>query len=214
MDKKVKYKYIIGIDEVGRGPLAGPVTVAAVLVLRGIPKSLKGVKDSKKLSEKQREEWYKKIKSCVSCSPYGRLAPEKIFFAAFFVNNKIIDKIGIVQAINLAIQGVIEKLKRKNDITPSNSYFLLDGSLLVPKKYRQKTIIKGDSKIPVISAASIVAKVQRDRFMTALHRKLPFYFFNLHKGYGTKLHYEMINKFGLSSYHRKSYCRLINKDKC
>lgn len=208
---KRKVKYIIGIDEVGRGPLAGPVTVGAILASRKTLKFLKGIKDSKKLSARQREEWFKKIKNHAFCPMGGYTNSEKIIFATASINNKIIDKIGIVKAIDLAIKRIISSFRRKTDIMPSNSYFLLDGSLKVSKEYRQKTIIKGDLKIPVISAASIIAKVTRDKFMITLHKKLPCYFFNLHKGYGTKLHYEMINRFGLSAYHRKSYCGPVNK---
>ncbi len=181
-----KYKYIAGIDEAGRGPLAGPVAVAVVAT--GIPKTkiLKNIKDSKKLSPEKREMWHKIIKKNFECH-YA------------FVNNKTIDKNGIQKATLFGIKKVLRKFKKKPELV------LMDGGLKAPKKYKQKTIIKGDEKIPLISAASVIAKVTRDRHMMRLHKKFPKYRFDKHKGYGTKLHYKKIKKHGPCKIHRKSY---------
>lgn len=196
-------KYLIGIDEAGRGPLAGPITVAAIAITKSFAHSkfFKGIKDSKKLSPRKREEWRDKIFN------FQFSSFNKISIATASVGASIIDKIGITKATDLAIKKVIQNLKRQINIKPSNCYFLLDGLLKTPKKYFQKTIIKGDEKIPLISAASIIAKVKRDKKMLRLHRIFPDYRFDLHKGYGTKLHYKMINKFGLTPFHRKSFCK-------
>ena len=199
---RIKAKYLIGIDEVGRGPLAGPITVAAVYCSAASAKDIfQGIKDSKKLSAKQREEWRRKFKILNF--------KFKIIYSTASVNNQIIDTIGINKATDLAIKKVISNLKRKIAATPSNCFIVLDGLLKAPKKYPQETIIKGDEKIPIISAASIIAKVTRDRKMIRFHKKFPNYHFNFHKGYGTKLHYEMLKKFGLSFIHRKSYCKIL-----
>jgi len=184
------YKYIVGIDETGRGPLAGPVAVATVAgklkSQKSNLKSLRGIKDSKKLSAKQRERWYKIIK-------------KNFEWHYASINNETIDKIGIQKATLLGIKKILRKFKKKPDLV------LMDGGLKAPKKYKQKTIIKGDEKIPLISAASIIAKVTRDRHMMRLHKKFPKYRFDKHKGYGTKLHYKKLKKNGPCKIHRKSY---------
>lgn len=204
MKKKKKYKYVIGVDEVGRGPLAGPVVVAAVayvnvagqphtknkVLIRGRRGRLIGIKDSKKLSARQREKWNKILRKNFECHCVS-------------LNNKIIDKIGIQKAVLLGVRKVLYKFKRKPDL------ILLDGLLKAPKRYNQKTIIRGDEKIPLISAASIIAKVARDRRMLRLHKKYPKYCFDRHKGYGTKLHYKKIKKHGISKIHRKSFLKNI-----
>ncbi|MEW5907999.1 MAG: ribonuclease HII [Patescibacteria group bacterium] len=186
-----KYKYIFGIDEAGRGPLAGPIVIGAIGPLN--PKSkirntklLKGIKDSKKLATNQREKWYKIIKKNFECHYVS-------------INNKIIDKIGIQKAGFMGIRKVLRKFKRKPDLV------LLDGSLRAPKKYKQKTIIKGDEKIPLIAAASIIAKVARDKKMFKFHKRFPRYSFDRHKGYGTRYHYQMLKKHGPCQIHRKSF---------
>ncbi|NOY35433.1 MAG: ribonuclease HII [bacterium] len=195
-----KPKYIIGIDEVGRGPLAGPVTVGAVAItvnpkseIRNPkqiqnPKILKNIKDSKKLNARKRNEWNKILRKNFECH-----------YAS--VNNKTIDKIGIQKAILLSVRMVLNKFSEMPDLV------LLDGLLKAPKHYNQRTIIKGDEKIPVISAASIIAKVARDRKMAKLPKKFAKYGFEKHKGYGTKEHYKMIKKHGVSKIHRKSYLK-------
>ena len=208
-----RIKYIIGIDEVGRGPLAGPVVVAALAVptklriknaeLRKNFKSAK-LRDSKKLSLKQREIWFEYVKK-----------HPKIFYAIASVSPKVIDKINISNAANLAATRAFQKLVNSYAIasvlTKNNNVnvkIFLDGGLYLNKKYPRlsaSTIIKGDEKIPVISFASIVAKVTRDRMMRKLHKKYPQYGFDKHKGYGTKKHFKAIRKHGLSPIHRKSF---------
>ena len=186
-------KYIIGIDEAGRGPLAGPLVVAGVKInLKFRTESQKlfnGIKDSKKLSEKKREEWFQIIAN----NP-------RIEWAVAKISPKVIDKINIARAANLGAMMVFNRLSGGK-----NCYALLDGSLYLPKNIPQKTIIKGDEKIPAISAASVIAKVSRDRIMRRLHKKYPKYRFDLHKGYGTKMHYKAIKRFGLMDIHRMSF---------
>lgn len=188
-----EYKYIIGIDEVGRGPLAGPVAVGAMLVTRRMRLRYRKIKESKQLSEKEREEWYEQIE---------KDGGPELRFAVSFVHAKIIDMKGIQYAIRLALKRSLEKLA----VNPSECKVLLDGGLFAPKEYiRQETIIHGDAKEVVIAMASIVAKVRRDRLMVRLNRKYPVYGFARHKGYGTKMHYGAIKKHGISVLHRKSY---------
>ena len=203
----MKQKYIIGIDEVGRGPLAGPVTVAAIAATANFQKNFKvKLKDSKKLSPKQREKWFKFVKE------------NKIPFAIANVWPKTIDKINISKAANLAATRCIIKLTTNNQrLTIKNCKIFLDGGLYLnlqpttnnqrQNKIKAKTIIRGDEKIPAIALASIVAKVHRDTLMKRLHKKYPQYGFDKHKGYGTKLHYKMLKKYGISEIHRKSFCK-------
>ncbi|MCK6462253.1 MAG: ribonuclease HII [Candidatus Pacebacteria bacterium] len=202
-----KEYFIVGIDEAGRGPLAGHLAVAAVAATV-ISKSefliskksqnpkiqnaklLKNIKDSKKLSAEKREEWREIIRKnfenhCV------------------FISHKMIDKIGIGGAVRLGVEKVLEKFSRKPDLV------LMDGSLKAPKEYNQLTIIKGDEKIPLISAASVIAKTARDKKMLVLDKKYPQYGFAVHKGYGTKSHYEKIKENSLCKIHRKSFCKNI-----
>ena len=188
-------KFIVGIDEAGRGPLAGPVCVGAVGVktetesLKLETRFLEGIKDSKKLSAKKKEEWFKIL----------RESPE-FECHHVFVSNEAIDKFGIRKAVIFGVEKVLEKFSRQPDLV------LLDGSLYAPEKYNQETIIKGDEKIPLISAGSIIAKVSRDRVMMNMHKKYPEYCFNEHKGYGTKKHFEKIIKHGFCAIHRKTFC--------
>ncbi len=198
-------KFVIGIDEVGRGPLAGPVSVCvlkmsdknyAIFKKLKLPKNLK-LRDSKKLSEKQREEWFEKI---FSWQKEGFLD-----FAYESQSAKDIDKSGISQVIKKCVAAGLSRLK-----VSVSDRILLDGSLFAPEKFKnQKTIIKGDEKEPIISLASIVAKVTRDKYMKNLAKKFPKYCFEIHKGYGTAAHCRAIKKYGLSSVHRKSFCKNI-----
>ena len=227
----MNYKYIIGIDEAGRGPIAGPVAVGAVLfeieeyekfkkdaggkglsssksifkeersdgekfdLERGKTLRSNLLKDSKKLSEKKREEWFETIKG---------LASNSLQFSVAFSSNKVIDTKGIVRAIEMAIEKIFAGFKLNSE----ECLVLLDGNLKAPKEFKnQKTIIKGDEKEPVISLASIVAKVNRDRYIVKLSEKYPEYYLEKHKGYGTKLHYEMIKKYGLCNIHRRSFLK-------
>src|SRR3989344_5736113 len=187
-------KYIVGVDEAGRGPLAGPVTVGAVAMPSG-KTAFRGIKDSKKLSQKRREEWFKLFKK----NP-------RLKYSVSSVSHSVIDKKGISHALRLAVKRCINKLEIRN----SDLKILLDGSLYAPSEYKQKTIIKGDEKIQIIAAASIIAKVTRDRRMVRLAQKYPQYDFHIHKGYGTELHCKLVKKHGLCDIHRRSYCsRLI-----
>jgi len=201
---KEKFQYLVGIDEVGRGPLAGPVAVGACIISVSEIKRLraqgflKNIKDSKKLSEKKREEWLGKIKKL---KEKGDLD-----YQVSFASNKKIDEKGISYCLRLAIKNSLKKLKAD----PLKSLVLLDGGLKAPKEFtRQKTIIKGDEKEPIISLASIVAKVARDRKMVGYSKKFPHYGFEIHKGYGTSLHLQKICQNGLSGLHRKSFCKKI-----
>lgn len=193
-------KWLVGIDEVGRGPLAGPVCVGVCVASANkkdtVWKIIRKARDSKKLSEKQREGWYKVA---------GDLKKQgKIFFHVSFVSNKIIDQKGLSYSLGWAIDNSLKKLK----IKPLQSKILLDGGLKAPKKFKnQKTIIKGDDKEPIISLASIVAKVTRDRYMKKLAKIYPNYGLEIHKGYGTKRHLKNIEKYGISKIHRKSFLK-------
>ncbi len=194
-----KFKYIIGIDEVGRGPLAGPVAVGAVCIPNVFDrKFFAGIKDSKKLTKESREMWFTKIK---------KMAKEvKLSYAVSFVSSEKIDAWGLTRAINTALQRSIRKL----DVDPLECLVLLDGGLKAPAVFKnQQTIIKGDEKEPVISAASIMAKVLRDRKMIAFARKYPGYGFEIHKGYGTQKHLANIKKSGMCPIHRRSFLKSI-----
>ena len=190
---KHNFKFIVGIDEAGRGPLAGPVCVGAVgAKLKNKNEKLKileGIKDSKKLSAKKREGWFKIL-----------LENPEFECHHIFVSNEMIDKFGIRKAVIYGVEKVLEKFARQPDLV------LLDGSLYAPEKYEQETVIKGDEKIPLIAAGSIIAKVSRDRVMMNMHEKYPEYCFNEHKGYGTKKHFEKIIKHGFCEIHRKTFC--------
>ncbi|MBI4088691.1 ribonuclease HII [Candidatus Kaiserbacteria bacterium] len=193
-------KFLLGVDEAGRGPLAGPIAVAAIRTKHNIQKTkqlFKGIRDSKKFSEKQREEWFAKFK---------KLRKEGILeYAVAFSGAGTIDTYGIVSATKRALARVVKKIIGK----PEECKILLDGSLYAPRKYvNQKTIIRGDDHIPIIAAASIVAKVLRDRKMKRLSKKFPEYSFDIHKGYGTALHYRKLKKHGPCIIHRRSFISL------
>jgi len=202
-DKEVKIpkgiKYVIGIDEAGRGPLAGTVSVGAACFfasdIRRFKKFSAGVKDSKKLSEEKREEWFAKMEREVTLGKFS--------FAVSFSSSVVIDNRGLSFAIRSALAKSIKKLS----CPPESTLVLLDGSLYAPEEYIfQKTIIHGDDIEPIISLASIAAKVFRDRKMYALAKKYPEYCFEKHKGYGTKGHYQAIERYGiLEGVHRKSF---------
>lgn len=195
MNAKDQILHIVGIDEVGRGPLAGPVTVCACKVSAAFNfKHFRGIKDSKELSPEKREKWFAKLCDLRS---KGELDFEFSSVAAVEI-----DSFGIVPAIKKAMRESIERL----GLDPKTTRILLDGALKAPKEFiMQETIIKGDEKIPVISAASIIAKVMRDRHMAEQAREYPGYGFESHKGYGTDSHREIIRKLGASPIHRKSF---------
>lgn len=187
-----KSKFVIGIDEAGRGPLAGPVVVAGVLIKRRAASRLgmlRGIKDSKKLSQKKREEFFSRLTGHPS-----------LRWCAVSVSHSVIDKINIARATNYGVRRVFKKLARGMD-----THALLDGSLALPSRISHEVIIKGDERIPVIAAASIIAKVTRDRMMRRLHKKFPLYGFYAHKGYGTKAHREAILRHGRCDIHRRSF---------
>jgi ribonuclease HII len=190
-------KYLIGIDEVGRGCIAGPVAVGACIIFdRKNKKLFKGVKDSKQLSPKNREFWLEKM---MSLQKVGKLD-----FSISFQDQKVIDEKGISFAIKKALNDCLMKL----EVLPDEVEILLDGGLKAPQHFlNQKTIIKGDEKEVVISLASICAKVIRDKMMVDISKKVKNYGFDIHKGYGTKKHYEAIRKHGISKIHRKSFLK-------
>ncbi len=195
-----KLQYLIGIDEVGRGPLAGPVCIGLAIIKikdkKKIYKALNGIKDSKKLSAKKREFWRLKIK---------KLEKDKIFKSAIlFGSAEKIDKFGISSVISKLIKQGLSRVGAE----PDNSKILLDGGLKAPKIYRnQKTIIKGDEKEKIISAGSILAKQKRDKLMIKLDKQFSNFGFADHKGYGTKKHIENIKKIGPTKIHRLSYLK-------
>ena len=193
-------KYIAGIDEAGRGPLAGPVSVGVFASSEEFSKKLKkkfiGLDDSKKLSEIQRERIFSQIEILK--------AKKEVDFFVALVSPKIIDQKGITKAIQIGIGKGIKKL----NLNHKDAFIYLDGSLEAPKEFSQETVIRGDSKIPSISAASICAKVVRDRYMKKIASKYPDYCFEKHKGYGTIFHRRMIKEKGFCLIHRRTFkCR-------
>ncbi len=193
-------KFIAGIDEAGRGPLAGPVSVGIFVTTQEFSKKLKEVfpklNDSKKLSALQRDNIFSLIKAS---SEKG-----EVRFAVILVSAKFIDQKGITKAVQVGIDKAIKKLK----LDPKDTFIYLDGLLKAPKEFSQETVIKGDEKIPVISAASICAKVVRDDHMKSVSKKYPEYGFDIHKGYGTLFHRKMIKKEGPCLIHRKTFIHL------
>ena len=178
-------RIIAGVDEVGRGSLIGPVYAAAVILDKSINKKI--LKDSKSLSKKKRE----------SLSDYIK---KNSIWAIGKASTKEIEKINILQASLLAMKRAIKKLKKKP------SHVLIDGNKIPElKNYKLKAIIKGDQKIPSISAASIVAKVSRDNFILTLSVKNKGYHWDKNFGYGTKQHLNAIKKLGVTRHHRKNF---------
>jgi len=189
-------KLIAGIDEAGRGPLAGPVVAACVVLNQDFkvdPVRMKLIKDSKKLTAKKREELFKVIEEYF---------PE---ISVGICDNKTIDKINILQATFLAMKKALGGLKQKPD------FVLVDGSFKIPNySVEQENVVRGDDLIFSIAAASIIAKVTRDRLMEKIHDEYPQYGFDKHKGYGTKLHLESLKKYGPCSIHRFSFKPVAN----
>jgi len=194
-------RYKVGIDEVGRGPLAGPVALCACVVPHDFDMAqLAGIRDSKQLSPQKREEWFLKI-STMKAAGF-------LDFAYVAISASEIDAMGIAPAISRAVAECLGALRVPHEATQ----IFLDGSLRAPKRFiMQETIIKGDEKVPIISAASIVAKVLRDRYMEGEARKYPHYGFDAHKGYGTAAHRKAIRKHGPSPLHRLSFLTNILK---
>ena len=184
-------KLLCGVDEAGRGPLAGPVCAAAVILPRGL--EIDGLNDSKKLTPKKREELYDVI--CAEALSYG------IAFASV----EEIERINILEATFLAMNRAIEQL------SPAPELALIDGNRTKGITISAQSIVKGDAKCADIAAASILAKVTRDRYMLEMAEKYPQYQFEKHKGYGTALHYEMLRKYGASPIHRPSFLKKVHE---
>ncbi len=189
--KKKGYKCIVGLDESGRGPLAGPVVASAVRLNSKFElKGFEGLRDSKKLSPRQRESFYKAL----TTNPGVEWATSK-------VSEKTIDKINVLEATKKAMKKALSKIKT----SPKFDCLILDGQVRLNLDVFQKSVIKADEKILSCMAAGIIAKVSRDKIMQKLHKKHPQYGFDKHKGYGTKKHLSMIKKYGASQVHRKSF---------
>ncbi|HEC28046.1 MAG TPA: ribonuclease HII [Gammaproteobacteria bacterium] len=185
-DKSREYPLLTaGVDEVGRGPLAGPVVAAAVIL--DPEKPIEGLADSKKLSEKKREYLYPLIRECAICYCVAEASVEEI------------DEINILQASLLAMRRAIEGL----EITPE--FVLVDGNKPPDIPIPLETIIKGDSLIASISAASILAKVERDRMMVEYHKQYPEFSFHKHKAYGSRQHMAELAMYGPLAVHRKTF---------
>lgn len=187
--------YIAGIDEAGRGPLAGPVVAACVILPRDF--DVMGVDDSKKLSEKRREELFDKITA------------KALAYGVGIADNDVIDEINILQATKEAMKAALNEADQKlmEKTGKGVGCVLLDAVELKDVNLPQSPIVKGDSKSLSIAAASIIAKVTRDRIMLDYHVQYPFYGFDKNKGYGTKIHYEGLYKHGVTPIHRRTFLK-------
>jgi ribonuclease HII len=205
------YQVVAGLDEAGRGPLAGPVVATAVSIgnWKLVIGNLKGVRDSKKLSSSQREKLYKTITRC-----------SEIRWGIGIVSEKVIDKINILEATKLAmekaVKNLVKKIRRKSsernlhdrgNFAPTN-FLILDGNFKLDLDIPQKSVVKGDQKVFSCAVASILAKVIRDRLMKRYHQKYPQYRFDVHKGYGTQLHFKLLKKYGPCPIHRRTFSLL------
>ena len=182
------YKVVAGVDEAGRGPLAGPVVAGAVVL--PLDCDHRQFKDSKKLSKKARENLFALLQTMKISMGIGLASPDEI------------DEINILQASLLAMKRAVESLPHPAD------YLLVDGKFSVPISLPQQTLVKGESKSSSIAAASIIAKVTRDRLMAQYHEQFPQYNFLRHKGYPTAEHRQLIEKFGPCVIHRKTFKRV------
>ncbi len=189
--KQKGYNLIAGMDEAGRGCLAGPVVVASVIM--PLDFMIDGINDSKKITPKKREELYSLI------------VDNAIAYSIVFKDNNVIDEINILNATKLAMVECVDNLTPKPDI------ILIDAVKLDNINTEQLNIVKGDSTSYNIAAASILAKVTRDRYISSLSDEYNIYNFSKHKGYGTKEHIELLNKFGASDIHRKTFIKNIIK---
>lgn len=185
------YKNIAGLDEVGRGPLAGPVTVAAVIL--PIDAYIEDIQDSKQIPTSKRDLLYDYI------------IEKALAWSVVSISPKVIDQINVLAATKRAMKQAVRKL----EITPD--FLLLDAINIDCYEIPQQSLVKGDSRSYSIAAASIVAKVTRDRLMQKYNKKYPEYGFETHVGYGTKKHIQSIRQHGLSPIHRQSFCQKINK---
>lgn len=185
------FRCICGIDEAGRGPLAGPVFAAAVILPDGLEDI--GLNDSKKLTEKKRDVLFDVIKE------------KAVAYGIGSASEKEIDEINILNATFLAMKRAVEAL----GVTPDLA--LVDGNRKPKTGIREETIVKGDAKCISIAAASVLAKVSRDKYLMELDKQYPEYQFAKHKGYPTALHYELIKKYGVSPVHRLSFLKNLNE---
>lgn len=185
-------KLICGVDEAGRGPLMGPVVAAACILPPDVV--IKGLDDSKKLSEKKRELLFDEIRE------------KAIAYSVASASVEEIEEINILNAAMLAMKRAIESLEIKAD------FALIDGNCSRGFSIPTKTVVGGDAKVPSIAAASILAKVTRDRLCYEYDKQYPEYGFGKHKGYGTKLHMEALRKYGPSPVHRPSFLKFLNND--
>lgn len=185
------YKSVCGVDEAGRGPLAGPVCAAAVILPEGM--IIEGVNDSKKLSEKKRESLFDVIRE------------QALSYSIAYATVDEIEEINILNATMLAMRRAIDGLDIKAD------YAMIDGNKIPPLDIDAECIVKGDAKSMSIACASILAKVSRDRLLYKYAEEYPMYGFDKHKGYGTKVHREAILKYGPCPYHRKSFLKKLYK---
>lgn len=183
------FEVVCGVDEAGRGPLAGPVFAAAVILPENYSHEI--LNDSKKLSEKKRD------------LVYDDIIKDAVAWSVGIATEKEIDDINILNATFLAMKRAVDGLSIKPDLA------YIDGNQYPKTGVKEVTIIKGDSKCMSVAAASIIAKVSRDRIMLKIAEEYPQYQFEKHKGYGTKLHYEMIEQHGVSPVHRKSFLKKI-----
>ncbi len=183
------FQRIAGIDEVGRGPLAGPVVAAAVVLMGNI--RIKGLRDSKKVPEKERESLFIEIRDSALDIGIG------------IVNHEDIDRINILRASKLAMKLAVGNLSELPD------FLVIDAVTLPSVPIKQTSPIKGESVSASVAAASIIAKVTRDRIMYEYHNQYPQYNFNKHKGYSTKEHMELIQLYGPCPIHRKSFCKVM-----
>ena len=184
------FSLICGVDEAGRGPLAGPVCAAAVILPRGL--EIEGLDDSKKLSEKKREKLFDDIVNAA------------VSYGIAFASVEEIEEHNILGATFMAMNRAIEQLSPKPELA------LIDGNRNKGICIESRCVVKGDSKCADIAAASILAKVTRDRYMLEMAEKYPQYRFEQHKGYGTKLHYEMLREYGPSPIHRRDFLRKMH----
>ena len=185
------YLRVCGIDEAGRGPLAGPVCAAAVILPGGL--EIEGLNDSKKLTEKKREALFDVITARAEAYGIGWASEQEI------------DQVNILQATFLAMARAVEALSLLAD------FALVDGNRMPPLSIPGETIVKGDGKAACIAAASVLAKVSRDRALRKLDQRHPEYGFAQHKGYGTKAHYAAIEQYGLLPEHRRSFLKNLNE---
>lgn len=185
------YLRVCGIDEAGRGPLAGPVCAAAVILPDGL--EIEGLNDSKKLTEKKREALFDVITARAEAYGIGWASEQEI------------DQVNILQATFLAMARAVEALSLPAD------FALVDGNRMPPLSIPGETIVKGDGKAACIAAASVLAKVSRDRALRELDQRHPEYGFAQHKGYGTKAHYAAIKQYGLLPEHRRSFLKNLNE---